>query len=380
MLRSGIFNLTFIVILLVTPLFLSSCGSGSKTAPSSVEGMVLTQKTDYLRMTQLEGGEILVDISNPWKECDYLGRFVLLSDSCSNKLEYNGYERINVPIKNSLVYSSVHALPLVELGCADFIAGIADATYFTNDEIRSKLAEGKITDVGNAMSPSLEKIIELSPDIAIVSPYENSGHGVLDKTGITVVDCVDYMETHPLGRAEWMLLFGALTGRLEDAQSIYDEVSKNYSELSDKALKTRTFPMVLAELPFSGVWYQPGGRSYMAQLIRDAGGKPVYDDDKTVGSLQLDVANVIDKGSEADAWIIKATSPLSYDDIQKEVRSAGMFKSFRNHNVWYVNSYNSDFYDVLAFHPDVILNDYIQILHPEIESLDEMRFFKKVSD
>lgn len=342
-------------------------------------GNILTHRAQLLTMVELPDSSIAVTIKNPWDTASVLGRYLLVDRNLpDDKIpEREGWKTIKVPVQSALIYSSVHTSPLEELGSAGMITGIADAAYFSSNYIRQNIEKGTITDVGNSMSPSLEKIVELSPEIAIVSPYENSGHGILDKTGTTVIDMADYMESTPLGRAEWIKLLGALSGKREMAEKIYLGIVEKYDSISNAALKINSEPLVLCELPISGVWYQPGGESYMSRLITDAGGRTLLKEDKNPGSVQLDIANVYDKGVNSEIWLIKATKELTGRDITDATALASEIKAMKTGNVWYVNTTSSNFYDELAFHPEKILEDFASVFHPEIFK-NEKRYFKKI--
>lgn len=346
-------------------LFLAvSCRGGGHDNDLTACGDTLTRNATLLTLIDAAPGVTVAHIANPWASDEYLERYMLVDTRIADSVpDLNGYMRIVVPVRSALVYSDVHAAPLYELGAASVVKGVSEVRYFTTPEVVKGVAEGTIVDVGNAMSPNLESIVSLSPQIAIVSPYENSGHGILDKTGIKVIDMADYMEPTPLARAEWILLLGALAGRLEEARNIYEDVVVKYTEASVPKDDDRLRPVVLTEVPYSGVWYQPGGKSYMAALIRDAGGKTLFPDDETTGSLQLDVATVLDRGAEADVWLIKTTEAMSSLDLPDIVPGAELIKAFRNGHVYFFNTSGTQYYNDLAFHPERILEKYKAVLN-----------------
>lgn len=357
-----IFSLISVIFLL------TGCTAREKDKNEELEGEKITQNAQLLELADVGDGIISAKIVNPWDTTETLGKYLLVDKHVADLdiPKVQGYEVIRVPIESAVVYSSVHTMPMEELGAREKIKGVADASYFTSEEIKEGLKSGKIIDVGNSMSPSMEKIVELSPEIALVSPYENSGHGVLEKTGVTVIDMADYMENTPLGRAEWILLLGALTGKFEDSVALYKDITNKYTKVKEKIAEIDNSALTLCELPYCGVWYQPGSRSYMARLIKDAGGRTILHNDQSVGSVQMDIANVYDQGAMADVWIIKSDTDLSLKRILAENKLASGIKAFEDRNVWFVNTSTSEFYNDLAFHPEKILEDYTKILHPEV--------------
>ena len=376
-------NKTFSLAFLLSLFFLPGCSPKHPADKSELfsEADTLTVHSELLTLVRLNEGITLVEIKNPWKPEEKLNSFLLVDKEVDvNDLpSVADYRKITVPVKSALVYSSVHMAPLIEIGSEDVITGIADLEYISDNTIRKRISDGQIVDIGNSMSPSLEKIIALSPQIALISPYQNSGHGVLDNTNIEVIDMADYMETTPLGRAEWIKLLGLLTGKYEKTDSIYNEISERYDNIKHKTAShfdSKTRPLVITEIPFNGVWYQPGQKSYMATLIHDAGGRTLDVGEQTNGSVQLDIATVLNKGANSDIWLIKTTQNLNHiKDLEQILPSASLIKAYRDKNVWYCNTTESNLYDDLAFHPELILTDFVNIIFGDNAS--QNRYFVK---
>lgn len=370
----------FFFVLLLPIFCLTGCkfGKASEKDTFSLAGDTLTARTQYLTLVRIADGVTVAEIRNPWQKDTFLNRFILVDENAdeSDVPRADGYRTIKVPVKSALVYAGVHTAPIVELGKAGLIAGVADAAYITVPEVKELISEGKITDVGNSMSPSLEKIVAMSPDVALISPYQNSGHGVLDKTNITVVDMADYMEPTPLARAEWIKLVGLLTGTYSRAVAVYDEVEAQYNAIARQSVSGADRPLVLCEVPFSGVWYQPGRESYMAALIGDAGARTLDVGRHTDGSVQLDVSTVLDKGSQADFWLIKSTGPVTLDGLKKSFPLATAVKAFNDRKVFFSNTNIVPLYDDLAFHPERVLSD----LHAIFSGKGDLRYFRAVGN
>lgn len=367
------------VIFIAVFCLLVSCGKGGADGDSLPAGDTLTTASSLLTLVDHGDGMVSATIINPWDTTQVLSRYLLVDTVIThgNIPHVDGYTTVTVPVKSAIVYSSVHTSAFEDLGSIDVVKGVADASYFMSPEITGRIADGRIADIGNSMSPSLEKIIELSPEIAIVSPYKNSGQGVLDKTGITVVNMADYMESEPLARAEWLLLAGALVGKTDKAREMYAATVGKYNEYKALVADAGNKPLVLCELPYSGVWYQPGGASYMATLIRDAGGRPLLEDDTSAGSVQLDMANVYNIGGNADVWLIKNDRPLSLSDIASVSPLIPKIKAFAAGKVYTANTSKVTLYDDLAFHPDRVLRDYMLVLYPDSATETATRYFQK---
>ncbi|MDE6397401.1 MAG: ABC transporter substrate-binding protein, partial [Muribaculaceae bacterium] len=316
-------------------------------------------------------------VRDPWSK-DAPAKIYLFVDSTASESDIPdipGAVTINVPLQSALVYSSVHASAFDELGTPETVTGVADGNYFTFGPFPEAIRNGKIKDIGNSMSPSLEAIVELSPDAALVSPYQNAGHGVLDNTGVPIIEMADYMEPTPLGRAEWILVIGAATGRLDRASEIYNRVVEQYEATKASVANTPDRPVVITDLPAFGTWYQPGGQSYAATLIRDAGGLTVTENDSSTGSLQLDEAAAFDLAADADIWLVKTDHPVTPSEIASSGVLASKVKAFRDNNVWAANTSIVPYFDDVTFHPERILRDYAAIFTGQTDSL---RYFRPV--
>ncbi len=332
-----------------------------------VDGDTLTVEAELLTIVDC-GAYKVVDVENPWKVGSLLKRYALVhKDSAKpDKLPINA-EVVRVPINSALVYSSVHAGAFHELGCINAVTGVVDAEYYKIPEIVEGIKEGKIIDAGNSMAPTIEKIVELSPQTILTSPFQNAGHGAIEKLGIPIIECADYMETTPLGRAEWIKFIGELLCKSADAKKIYDEVAREYNALVDKVKAVKEKPVVISEMMTDGVWFLPGGGSYMAQMYADAGAAYPWSDDNSTGSLQLDFSSVYDKAYNADFWIIKSHEQnFSLANLESKYPLNKKFESFSKGGVYVINTVETTFFEDFPFHPERLLREYIALFHPEV--------------
>ena len=317
-----------------------------------------------------------ISIINPWKKDANLCSFTL-----SDSNESTPSNTITRPLKRVIVYSTVHANIIKELGHLSAVKGVCDPQYFTIPEIIEGVYNGSIVNVGSSASPNIERIIALSPDAVIVSPYQDSQFKDIEKLGITVVQCADYMETSPLGRAEWIKLFGELFGEQEKADSIYNNVLTEYNQLKQLAAQSQHKTKVLSENIINGTWYVPGGDSYMAQLFADAGGAYAWSDVHTTGSIPLDMAQVLEKSHDADVWLIKSLeSSFSYTKLKVQDALNSEFKAFKQKNIYFCNTERTTLYQDFPFHPELLLKEYIAIFNPQLLPDYNTQYYKPLLD
>jgi iron complex transport system substrate-binding protein len=368
-------------------ILLFSCGGG-KTASSQVEGDTIAFKYATQLCVVRYDGYTVATLKNPWKEGMILHQYVLVPANVAKLPAHipNG-TIIRTPLSRSMIFSTVHCAMLMDLGKQDCIAGVADLKYIKIPWIQQQVKEGRISDVGDGLSPVIEKIIDQRPDALFLSPFENSGgYGKLEDIDIPIVECAEYMETTPLGRAEWLRFYGLLFGCEQKADSLFDAIDKNYNDL--KTLATHhpspnthhPSPTVLLDNVTGSVWYVPGGKSTIGQMIQDAGGNYPWAGDAHSGSVSLPFESVLEKAGDADIWLFRYSSDhdITYDELRSEHHGYDQFKAFRTHQVYGCNVELSPFYEETPFRPDWLLNDFIQILHPELDHLAPLRYYKKL--
>lgn len=368
-----LFRLLISTVSIVSTLSLGSCRH--KGAAPIEGGDTITSQAQLLTLVDL-GDYVVADVRNPWGD-GLLDRYILAPRDYSGELPEGTV--IKVPLQSSVVYSGVYAGAIDELGAVGAITGVADAQYFGTPSVVSRIASGRIADIGNTMSPSVERVVDLDPDAIILSPYQDMEPGAVAKLGIPIVQFVDYMEATPLGRAEWIRLLGILYGNSSAADSIFSKVSADYAALTATAASAQNRPVVLTEQPLSGgSWDIPAGGSYMARLLNDAGANYPWSNTTGTGSLKFDAPAVIDKAADADFWIIRNFGPLSRQALGAGNPLNSHFKAFRTGNIYVCDTSSSPLFDEFPFHPERLLRDYIAIFHPELLPAHKLRYFSRI--
>lgn len=361
-----VLSLFFKTAVFVLILLSVSCHHGASRIPSSPSDTLTLNYAEYL--TIIENEEYTeVQIHSPWDKGKLLQAIRLPSSSP----------------RRALFFTTTHSNLVDELGCSDVIAGICETEYIANPRLLQGIAEGRIKDMGSAMTPDRERIVKLNPDIILLSPYENaSTYGNLTSLGVPIIQCADYMETSALGRAEWMRFYGRLFGKGREADSLFALVEAEYHALRLLADSVAEYacPTVLFDTRNGSAWYVPGGRSTMAQLVADAGGRYIFDDNKKSGSVPLSFESVLHRGEDADVWLVRYNSRarMMLPDLGKVYHPYTLFKAYREGNVYGCNSAELVFYEETPFHPERLLRDYILILHPELLPSDTLRYFHKL--
>lgn len=369
--------------IVILALFLSACGGGSRASvyPDGEEADTLhfnhaanIRILKYKNFTQ-------VDLRNPWDTLKTLHTYLLVDKQKPLPDNLPDGTVVRTPISKAVVYSAVHCSLLNDLGVLSSIAGVCDFKYINLQAIKDRKEKNTVADCGESMNPDMERIIDLHPDAILLSPFENSGgYGRVEKLNIPLIECADYMETSPLGRAEWMRFYGLLFGAAPQADSLFAKVEANYRQLKLRAASSSSSLSIISELKSGSAWYVPGGHSTVARLFRDACGRYAFTDDKHSGSIPLAFETVFDKAGDADVWTIKYNRDrdMTYADLESDYAGYTGFKAFKERNIYGCNTGKVPFYEETPFRPDYLLADFIQMLHPEIGDLGGLRYFCKM--
>ena len=474
----------YIYGVLLALLVLTACQGGKTTAGEAEEGDTL--KMEYAKLlTIVKHGEgaadkegasetsdekasetigdnagyqyVEVNIANPWKAGTLLHRYILIpkgeeGDKTVTRLALQRTsgmgcttDTVRTPVERSAVFIAPHCQLMYELGCQQAIRGVCDLNYINIPDVRKRAAsagnassgnasagnassgnasaQNSIVDCGSSMAPDIERIIALKPEAILVSPFENSGgYGKLDKLHIPIIEAADYMESSPLGRAEWMKFYGMLFGKDKNisttaagkaseatagkalgatagkaseatagkaseatlpascelrADSLFAQIEKEYLNLKAEAGKLPKGLSILTERKTGNVWYVPGGQSTIGILLKDANARYIFSDDKHSGSLPMSPEQILAKGSQVDVWAFKyfGGAPLSQAQLLQEYDGYKALAAFNRGNIYQVDTSTVPYFELTSFHPELLLREFIILAHGS--RFGKLRFYKK---
>ena len=323
---------------------------------------------------------IMVDVRDPWDSTRLLQRYLLVDRTKSVPGGLPKGTIVKVPVKDIVIYTSVHAAIIDQLHETDKVIGVCEPRYMDTPAIQEGIQAGRIADLGEATSPNIEKMIEIGAELVIASPFQNSSYGPVEKIGIPIIEGADYMEAFPLGRTEWIRFYGLLFGKEEMADSIFKETEQAYLSLKDLTANIDNRPTVLSEKKFGSSWYVPSGDSYMAHLIEDAGADYMFKDLPGAGSTPLAFETVFDKAIHADIWLVKynQSSEMTYKDLRSEYTPYENFDAFKKKRIYTCNTGAVPYYEEFPIHPEYLLKDLIWIFHPELVFGYSPRYFREM--
>ena len=415
---------------LLALLVLTACQGGKTTAGEAEEGDTLKMKYAKL-LTIVKHGEkgtaslnndaedadyqyAEVNVANPWKAGTLLHRYILIpkgkeGDETVARLALQRTsgmgcttDTVRTPVERSAVFIAPHCQLMYEMGCQQAIRGVCDLDYINIPDVKKRAASagnaaaGKtsagnsIVDCGSSMAPDIERIIALKPEAILLSPFENSGgYGKLDKLHVPIIEAADYMESSPLGRAEWMKFYGMLFGNEEGksngisgscepkADSLFAKIEKEYLKLKAEAAGYPKGLSILTERKTGNVWYVPGGQSTIGILLKDANARYIFEDDQHSGSLAMSPEQILAKGKQVDVWAFKyfGGAPLSQAQLLQEYDGYKALAAFSRGNIYQVDTSMVPYFELTSFHPELLLREFIILAHGE--RFGKLRFYKK---
>lgn len=360
---------------------LMSCRQ-QKALPAPLHGEVVAMKyAQHIDVTKYPHFTV-VTLADPWNVGKKLHTYILVDRKDSALVDHLPKGTlIYTPIQRSVVFTTAHCKLLEYLGALDGIAGVADLKYILIPAIHERVDAGKIVDCGDGMAPLFEKIIDLNPQALLVSPFENSGgYGKLAGLGTPIIETADYMETSPLGRAEWMKFYGMLFGLEKQADSLFNIVDSAYQQLKMEAGELLNWRSILTERKTGSVWYCPGGNSTVGQMIADANGTYAFADDTHSGSLALSFEDVLETAGNSDIWAFKynGDKPMTKADLLAEYHGYSALKAFKKGEIYQCNSSRKPYFEETPFRPDYLLRELIIMLHPEMSNFGQLRYYEKL--
>ena len=280
---------------------------------------------------------------------------------------------IRTPVQRMVVTSTTH-LGLIELlNARDCLVGVGQADVIYDQEIRQRVRQGKIQEVGTDGALNIELVLSLQPDVVMVSATPGVGtsqYQPLVQAGIPVIVNAEWMEASPLGKAEWVKLMAVLLQREAEANHRFAAVVASYDSVAQQVQSVDDTPLVLTGSPFQGSWYVPGRNSYVGQLLRDARATWPWAQDTSAVSVNVALETMYPYGLEADCWI-NAGLAQQLSTLDQSDERLKRFRPYRRKQVY--NHYRrttaaggNDYYEGGTARPDRVLADLVEIFHPEV--------------
>ena len=333
-------------LLAVTPVMAETSEAETKTEQSTETKTDLAglkydhslelQYANQFSVDYYEGGYALITIEGD-------GQFLLVPEGkdAPESLDKD-IAVIHKPVQNIYLV----ATSAMDLFCAlDGLDSISlsgtDADGWYIDEAKKALEDGSILFAGKYSAPDYELILSKNCGLAIESTMISHSPEVKEKLesfGIPVLVEHSSYESHPLGRTEWLKLYGVLLGKEDMADELFQEqVEKLKSvEDSDNTGKTVAFFYINS----IGAANVRKSNDYVSKMIELAGGKYIFDDlgdENALSTMNMQMEEFYAGAKDADYIIYNSTIDgelSSVDQLLSKSALLGDFKAVKDGNVW----------------------------------------------
>ncbi len=393
--RLRVFWLPYAVLLFLTTATFESCQSDRSEQKKEVsESRGKNYYAEKVEIKHAKGFTItyfdhykIVNIISPFEKSADTLKYLLLERGTPRPQGFADAQTIEIPLRYLAVTSSMHVGLLEFLGSTDILTGLSGMQYVFSPEVRKMIAAGKVTEIGREQGLNEEKLVTMHPGLIMAtgSPGAKMDHyATLKQAGIPVVINSEWVETTPLGRAEWVKLMAALLNKEKLVNAKFSALENEYQRLALLTEKSKNKPSIISGLNTKDAWFLPNGDSYMAQFFRDAGGNYHWNSTKTTGSLPLNFETVYPVALTADVWLnVGFNSKDTRADILAQDVRYGDFQSYKSGKMYsYNNRVNeqgsNDFFESGTVNPHIVLSDLIKILHPELLPAHQLVYYKQL--
>ena len=374
-------------ILIIVVFTISACRNSERrnsgALPEAGNEIVRAQRFSL----EKKSGWTEIKIINPWQGAINVSQTYYLMQRGSELPEgADSSKVIFIPLTKIVCMSTTHLAMISALHEENTIAGVSGTDFIYSPALNSRVDKGLIMDVGYEANLNKELILKIKPDLIMIYGIgsESAGYvGKLKELGTKVIINADYLETDPLGRAEWIKLFGALFCRENSADSIFSSEVAEYNKLKAFVNGNITHrPTVMLGLPFKDTWYISPGNSFISKLIEDAGGDYLWKDTESSVSMPYGLENVYLRAMKADFWLnigsVNSRNEILY--VDQRLNDLPCFKndSLFNNNKRTTVKGGNDFWESGSLYPHLLLRDLATILHPELFSDHELTYYRKI--
>lgn len=288
---------------------------------------------------------------------------------------------IEIPLKSIVTLSGTHIGMINKIGVSDLIKGVSSKKYIYNKTVLAGIEKGDVLEFEDFGLLNPERVLKTNSKVIVYSGFEGkapANEDKLAKLGIWCMPNYDWREIHPLGKAEWVKLFGVLFDKEEAANTYFNDVVKQYTEMSENAKNLPNKPKVFSGMMFADTWYMPAGDSFGAKLLRDAGGDYNVSDENNTGSAAFTFEEVLKNHQHTKFWF-NVEFPTKKQLIQLNAKYR-YFDAYKNNDIYTYASKMNEFWENSAAEPHFVLSDYIQILHAGEVDKKPLHYYQKIKE
>ncbi len=351
----------------ISLLILSSCSSVQEKMEESDIGKEILQ-LNYAKgfdVIVLKNGDKVVKLYDLEKGGGLLEELLLSKSAPNDSIE----NTIQIPIQTSVCLSTTHIAYMDRLNAIDKVNAVSYAQYVKNKNALQNLESGHLKNLSNGDDVDFELLLDIYPDVFFVYPFGNENYSRYKEAGITCFPVSEYLEKHPLGRAEWIKLFGVLLDKEEEANQIFEQIEKDYHQTMTltENIAEEDKPSVFTGSEDAANWYAPPGNSFIAQFLQDAGSDYIFKDLVQGENVTLEFEVFYEQAFDTDYWgkVVYNEGDLTYNDVAQDDTRYEKLKAFKDQHIFFCNATDTDYFGDAIMEPEVILKDLVKVFYPE---------------
>ncbi|MGJ8736479.1 ABC transporter substrate-binding protein [Zobellia laminariae] len=375
------------ILFLVFCLFIA-CKTDKKTdfsLPHSPAAEIEISHAKGFTIEKSNNGLTIIEVSSAWPGANTSFKYALIPKDkmASMTLNKDDYDAIvATPVERLIVTSTTHIPSLEALGVIDKLVGFPKTELISSENTRKLIDNGEIKELGNNETLNTEITISLRPDVVVGFGMnnQNKAYETVIRSNIPLVYNGDWTEESPLGKAEWIKFFAPFFGLETKADSVFKSIEKSYLQAKAIVKNVTKKPTVLTGGLYKDVWHVAGGKSWMAQFLKDAKTDYLWKDTPETGGIGQSLETVLATAQHADYWL-NPSMLTSYEDMEESNKHYTQFDAYKNKMV-FSNTLAKGatggllYYELAPMRPDIVLKDLIHIFHPELLPDHELYFFK----
>lgn len=366
------------LIILLNLFILFAC---TQNQPVKQNGNVSSDLIRYAQNFKLikQDGFVELQIVNP--ETGIIERDLALIHRNSKTKIPSNLEQIEVPLKSIITLSGTNIGMIEKIKESSKIVGVSNSKYIYNQTVLNGIINKKVLEFDDFSVLNPERVLLTKSKILFHTGFEGNttaNENKLLKLGILCIPNYDWKENHPLGKAEWIKVFGYLFGKEKVANAYFEKVVKKYLQLSKTAKSFNKKPTVFSGMVYGDTWYMPAGESFGSKLLADAGADYVAKNEKGTGSMYYSFEQVFRQNQSTDFWV-NVEVPTKMKMLKSNAKYQ-YFKSFQSNNLYSYAHQMNYFWENSAVEPDRVLSDLIQIFHQGELKVKPLHFYRKLTE
>ena len=374
--------LSFVIVL-----FILACNSKNQGVDNVINTDKKKEPLGYAKGFEIEHIENykLLTIHDPWQGAKKVVYKYLLVNKGDSIPDIESDCIIKTPVERVICLSTTHIAFIDIINETKSIYGVSGKDYVNNSNIRKRIENNEVFDIGFDNSLNYELIVRLNPDLVITYGVGGQIAGYnqkLNDLGIKTVINAEYLENHPLGKLEWVKFIAAFYNKDKQANEYFEKIEKEYLNLLALTDTIVNKPYILFGMPWKDSWYVPGGNSYLAKMVVDAGGEYIWKDNESRESTPFNIESMFALASKANVWLNTGSVNNKPDIIKTDPRFK-YFKPFNESEIFNnnkrINAFGgNDYWETGLVEPHIVLKDMIKIFHPELFPEHELVYYKLI--